>query len=197
MFAEREQAPNFGRWFSNWIIKYEIRELRGTYNRKCNFRIPVEDQDLISHFGREPNGISRIHFPCSVSSNVNVFSVLRKVFTLRRQAGSRPAKFSIAVLPSQNRSPDHTPGHSFSRPQFQDYTVRLSPNGKFLVDSNKLSLDVYEIIISDTRRRYHLRSAGSTPNLVVRDLFCFHTRLPLAAFAEESSLKLWNLSTSK
>jgi len=157
----------------------------------------MEEEDLILQFGREPNGISTIHFPCSVSSNVNVFSVLRRVFTLRRQAGSRPAKFSIAVLPRQNWSPDQTPGHGWSRPQVQDYTLRLSPNGKFIIDSNRLSLDVYEIIMSDARRRCYLRSVGSITNLVIRDLCCFHPRLPLAAFAEESSLKLWNLSTSK
>ncbi|KAF4637865.1 hypothetical protein G7Y89_g220 [Cudoniella acicularis] len=195
VFAERDKAPKVGRWFSNWVIKYEIRELRGTCNRKGNFRIPMEDEDLILQFGRELNGGSRIHFPCSISSNINVFSVLRRVFTLRRQAGSRRPKFSTAVLPRQNRSLDYTLGHGWSRPQVQDYTLRLSPNGKFIVDSNRLSLDVYEIMMSDAQRRDYLRSAGSTPNLVVRDLFCFHPRLPLAAFAEVSSLKLWNLST--
>jgi hypothetical protein len=197
VFAERNQTPKFGRWFSNWAIKYEIRELRGTCDQKCNFCIPMEDEDLILQFGRELNGVSRIHFPCSVSSNVNVFSVLRRVFTLRRQAGSRPAKLSSAVLPRQNRSTGHTSGPSWSRPQAQEYTLGLSPNGKFLVDNNRACLDLYEIIVSDARSLYYLRSAGSTPNLVVRDLFCFHPYLPLAAFAVESSLKLWNLSTSK
>jgi hypothetical protein len=144
----------------------------------------MEDEDLISQLGREPNGVSEIHFPCSVSSNVKVFSVLRRVFTLRRQAGSRPAQFSDAVLPRQNWSPDHTPRHGGPRPQIQDYTLRLSPSGKFIVDSNRWSLDVYELIMPDARRRCYLRSAGSTLNLVVRDLFCFHPYLPLAAFAE-------------
>jgi hypothetical protein len=105
-------------------------------------------------------------------------------------------EISTAALPSEGsqHDMDATPTvQKKLRLEREESMIYLSPNGKFLIDHSARFLHAYEISITSGAGRCSLKVLGTIPNLVVQNLLCIHPQKLMIAFAEESSIMVWDI----
>jgi hypothetical protein len=76
------------------------------------------------------------------------------------------------------------------RSQKQEYLVKICPLSRYICFRDFAWVAVYEL--SEVEEHPRLSLLSHIPDPIVQDVFCLHGNLPLLAFAEPSSIQLWD-----
>ncbi|TAQ84117.1 hypothetical protein B7494_g7557 [Chlorociboria aeruginascens] len=120
--AAGELKPNTSNPLINfnkgWIATYEIWNLEGEPRLQHSYRIPLDSTEvslqLQGFLELKPSGINHdgwhaarweLHFPTSISSAANVFSVLRTIYVVNRESKTTSGTWRNFLLPLENQDP--------------------------------------------------------------------------------------------
>ncbi|KAE9374279.1 hypothetical protein N431DRAFT_481528 [Stipitochalara longipes BDJ] len=195
---------------SGWIATYEIWSIKGDLRRLCRKTVPLDYNEILSQMQCTLNrgfwGSSwKFEFPTTISADLRTFCVLRTIYVFRKTDSDSSSRLVPLVLPLDFRYELNLrwprPGarayrqHVQSgRSQQQEYTVRICSTSRYICFRNYSIVAVFELS-HDTHPRISLLS--HIPDGIVHDVFCLHGTLPLLAFAESSSIKIWDFKTQE
>jgi hypothetical protein len=190
-----------------WVATYEIWSIQGGLRRLCRaILLRLENAELLTQMRRTLtqgfwNSSWKLQFPTTISANLRTFCVLRTIYILHDYKSNSGPKTTSLVLPLDFRQGmvrglprpgayalrQRTP---MGRSQKQEYFVKICPLSRYICFRDFAWVAVYEL--SEVEEHPRLSVLSQIPDLIVQDVFCLHGNLPLLAFAEPSSIQLWD-----
>ena len=193
---------------SGWIATYEIWSIKPDLRRLCRKTIPLAHTEILSQMQCTLNqgfwnSSWKFEFPTTISADLRTFCVLRTIYVLRNPESDSNSRLAPLVIPLdfqyelKCRWP--RPGlRAYRQPvqsgrsQQQEYSIRICSTSRYICFRNYSIVAVFELS-QDANPTISLLS--HIPDHIVRDNFCLHGTLPLLAFSDPSSIRIWDFKT--
>lgn len=156
------QIAELGKFTSGWVARYEIWDIEHDIRLVNRYDIPLEEAEVTLqiqqfraftwtvHKCREKK--LQLRFPTSISSSINILSILRTVYLLDRGAkeGSEGSSWRFTTLPVNLLKPQNSSTGEFSEGGIKtssprlgyEYSLQFSESQRHILYRDALGMDI-------------------------------------------------------